>query len=64
MKVTLTREYYSLSDTMYRWVQQNAPDTSWDQMFGTTDLFFNDEKVALQFKKYMKRKLNENTPTK
>lgn len=61
--VRLGREYYPLSEVSWRWLQQNAPSTSWEQMFGYTTLNFEDEAVALQFRKYMKRKLNENPST-
>ena len=51
----LDNTYYSLSHEMYRWMQQNAPDTSWDQMFGTTTLIFTTEEKLKSFKKWLKK---------
>jgi hypothetical protein len=58
-EVKLDRDYYALTDVAYRWLQQNAPSTTWEQIFGYTTLNFEHAETATKFKKYMERKLNE-----
>ena len=49
----LDREYYLISEMMYQWLKQYAPDTAWDQMFGTTTLIFTTEEKMQQFKEWL-----------
>jgi hypothetical protein len=49
----LDNTYYSLTHKMYAWMHVNAPDTAWDQTFGTTTLIFTTEEKMEQFKEWL-----------
>jgi hypothetical protein len=53
--VQLDNTYYSLTHKIFAWTRVNAPDTAWDQMFGTTTLIFTTEEKLKQFKEWLEK---------
>lgn len=52
--IQIDNTYYSISDKICKWLEQNATATSWDQMFGTTTLIFTTKDQVKLFKKWLK----------
>lgn len=51
----LDNTYYSKSTETYQWLKYYAPDTAWDQTFGTTTLIFTTQEKLDAFVEWINK---------